>query len=384
MNAVTRSARTTLVGTLLLGVALPFAAVLSGCTAECVDRFDCARKAKPKELDVCPPGLPTCRHPNTPPEVFTCIENKCVAAAPLRDAGEVDAGQPPEPEVDAGVADAGVTDGGNVLPDAGPDDAGMGSTDAGGMMFVATLSASQEVQATPVASTASGSGVFELDNTSQGDGGTVLHYALSYTGITTTVNGAHLHLAPGGVNGPVVIPLTVTASPITGSAVLSNERVAQLKRGLLYANIHSVANAGGEIRGQLLRPGEVLYTSVLNGTNVFPANLSSATGGAQIIYSADAGQVRYDGLFAGFDPTQAVLHQGGPQEQAGTILLPLNVVPVLPEFTDAGPGLSGTFNNVANPFGTSALGDGGFYLDAFGADGGSTNPLIRGQITAKP
>ena len=42
------------------------------------------------------------------------------------------------------------------------------------------------------------------------------------------------------------------ASPIKGSATLTDTQIAQLEAGKWYINIHTAANKGGEIRGQLV------------------------------------------------------------------------------------------------------------------------------------
>jgi CHRD domain-containing protein len=50
-----------------------------------------------------------------------------------------------------------------------------------------------------------------------------------------------------------VVPFTGNlASPIKGSATLTDTQIAQLEAGKWYVNIHTAANKGGEIRGQLV------------------------------------------------------------------------------------------------------------------------------------
>jgi hypothetical protein len=65
---------------------------------------------------------------------------------------------------------------------------------------------------------------------------------------------AHIHgPADPGKNAGVVVPLTGSLkSPIKGSKVLTSAEVADLEAGKYYVNIHTAANKGGEIRGQLM------------------------------------------------------------------------------------------------------------------------------------
>jgi CHRD domain len=43
------------------------------------------------------------------------------------------------------------------------------------------------------------------------------------------------------------------ASPIKGSATLTDAQISDLDAGKWYVNIHTAANKPGEIRGQLVR-----------------------------------------------------------------------------------------------------------------------------------
>jgi len=108
----------------------------------------------------------------------------------------------------------------------------------------AELSGAQEVP--PVATSATGSGTITID-ADKGVSGTV-----TTTGIAATA--AHIHEAPAGKNGPVIVPLAKTSDnvwAVPAGAKLTDAQYESFKAGNLYVNVHSAANKGGEIRGQL-------------------------------------------------------------------------------------------------------------------------------------
>jgi hypothetical protein len=64
--------------------------------------------------------------------------------------------------------------------------------------------------------------------------------------------GAHIHVGEPGVAGPIVIPFADPSSPIVAQDIaLDTTLIAALRDGLLYVNVHSPANPGGHIRGQI-------------------------------------------------------------------------------------------------------------------------------------
>ncbi|MGQ0604006.1 MAG: CHRD domain-containing protein [Anaerolineales bacterium] len=140
--------------------------------------------------------------------------------------------------------------------------------------FVAHLSGEEEVP--PVATLAQGQAIFHLSKD-----GTELHFKLIVANIENVV-AAHIHLAPAGVNGPVVAFLygpapagggrtdgvlaegTITAAtligPLAGRPL--SDLIAAMEAGNTYANVHTndgVAppntgpgdSPGGEVRGQI-------------------------------------------------------------------------------------------------------------------------------------
>ena len=108
----------------------------------------------------------------------------------------------------------------------------------------ATLNAASEVP--PKASSGTGEAKINLS-------GNTLTWTVTYSGMTGPVTAGHFHgPAPVGSNAGVVVPFAGSlASPITGSATLTDAQIADLKAGKWYVNLHTAANPGGEIRGQV-------------------------------------------------------------------------------------------------------------------------------------
>jgi CHRD domain len=82
-----------------------------------------------------------------------------------------------------------------------------------------------------------------------------LSWKLTYSGLTGPATAAHFHgPAEPGKNAAVAVAIpNATASPVEGSATLTDAQAADLEAGKYYVNIHTVANPGGEIRGQVTK-----------------------------------------------------------------------------------------------------------------------------------
>ena len=65
----------------------------------------------------------------------------------------------------------------------------------------------------------------------------------------------HIHQAPVGVNGPVIVPFTLVGQGASGSATLTAPQATALQSLGCYMNVHTAAFSGGEIRGVLFQPG---------------------------------------------------------------------------------------------------------------------------------
>jgi hypothetical protein len=81
-----------------------------------------------------------------------------------------------------------------------------------------------------------------------------LSYKVTYTGLTGPATMGHIHgPAAVGKNAPVAIPFANPTSPIDGSATLTAGQEADLLAGMMYVNVHTADNKGGEIRGQVVK-----------------------------------------------------------------------------------------------------------------------------------
>ena len=107
-----------------------------------------------------------------------------------------------------------------------------------------TLGGSQEVP--PVQTAATGTGTITVNDDKSVSG------SVTTKGVKGTM--AHIHEAAPGQNGGVAIPLTRKGDEewvVPAGATLTDAQFKAYKAGNLYVNVHSEANKGGEIRGQL-------------------------------------------------------------------------------------------------------------------------------------
>jgi hypothetical protein len=113
--------------------------------------------------------------------------------------------------------------------------------------FAATLTGADEVPAN--SSQGKGTLSAELETSEH-----TLAFRATYSDLSGKATMAHFHgpALPGG-NAPPTIVISDPSSPIGGAAQLTQAQQDDLLAGKWYFNVHTAANPGGEIRGQLKR-----------------------------------------------------------------------------------------------------------------------------------
>jgi plastocyanin len=216
----------------------------------------------------------------------------------------------------------------------------------------------------------SGVGTLDLD-------GDLLSYTIQYTNLTGTATAAHVHGPAGsGDSAGVLFPLTPVngfgaSGMLTGSHRLTSYEKALLLGGRTYANVHTAANPGGEIRGQvILFPMDVTLSAANERPN---PTVSSGWGAGQL--SINGNQLSYQIEYTGLSGTATAAHIHGPASPSETagVKIPLSPAGGFGSFGS----LSGTVTLTADQL--TILADGQAYANIHT----SANPggEIRGQVS---
>ena len=158
--------------------------------------------------------------------------------------------------------------------------------------YEAKLTGANEVPA--VTTTATGTFTATLDEAA----GTIA-WTLSVPAITNAT-AAHIHVGAAGANGGIVLPLfaaptgtSVSSINVSGTAKAADLSgtlagnlpgfITALKAGGLYANVHTTANAGGEIRAQVVAAAAAPAAAPAKTGNGGPDAADSGTGGFAVM-----------------------------------------------------------------------------------------------------
>jgi len=116
------------------------------------------------------------------------------------------------------------------------------------LKFKANMDATQEVPAND--SKGKGTADLTYDTATKN-----LNWTITFDGLTGPAAVAHFHgPAEAGKNAGVALLIGQNpTSPVKGSATLTEAQAADLIAGRWYVNVHTAANKGGEIRGQVTK-----------------------------------------------------------------------------------------------------------------------------------
>lgn len=194
---------------------------------------------------------------------------------------------------------------------------------------VAALKGSSEVP--PVTTSATGSGFLALNQSSRQFSGFV-----KLAGLSSAVRNAALQIGAAGTNGTTIVSMANSGNGIWSvppNTILGTAQVANFNNDELYFNIHTEANPGGELRGQILKSGVRIGTANLDGSKEVPPVSTQAVGTAIIALNSVtelvSGSVKTDKVIG----TAAQIHSGSSATTGAPVITltttsPVTVAPV--------------------------------------------------------
>jgi Cu/Zn superoxide dismutase len=118
------------------------------------------------------------------------------------------------------------------------------------MKFKADLSSAQEVPAND--SKGKGKAEITIDSATK-----EITFKVDFEGLSGDAVAAHIHgPAAAGANAGVELNIGMLGglkSPIQGKTTLTDAQLADITGGKTYVNVHTAANKGGEVRGQIVK-----------------------------------------------------------------------------------------------------------------------------------
>jgi len=153
---------------------------------------------------------------------------------------------------------------------------------------------------------------------------------ITVTNLGSPINNFHIHEAPAGTNGPVVVDIigmggqfvngTMTGTFAVSPAVA--QRMVQNPAGF-YVNVHTTQFSGGAVRGQLayVSGGPITYAAELRGANENPPVNTAAFGGAFVTVDTINNNLTWEVNTNGIaSPTASHIHRG-PAGTNGPVLI---------------------------------------------------------------
>lgn len=222
----------------------------------------------------------------------------------------------------------------------------------------------------------SGSAILELRDDS-------LFISGAFSGLSEAYTASHIHAGLTGVNGGVEFGLTPSLNEDETSGVwLASDNKFELTAGQkealmnreYYINVHTTANPGGEIRGQITPPVTAFFYASLSGSATNPSLNVDGSGAYTIELAGDL--LHVSGSFSGLQSGYTASHiHSGYSHQNGGVLFGLSA--------ETEDDMAGTYGYSENTFGVSAeqintLFNRGLYINVHSSD--NSGGELRGQI----
>ena len=178
------------------------------------------------------------------------------------------------------------------------------------LLLTARLGGDQEVPA--ITTAAQGVAAFTLNETRD-----TLFVQAAFSGLSGPIAAAHVHEGAVGVAGPVITSLLPMLRGNRLSGYLTGADIAPAKltkylRGNYYINVHTAANGGGEIRGQIRVESETGLITNMTGGQEVPAVTTSASALGIFTLSQNQEKLKFRVTLAGLSSaiTGAHFHTG--------------------------------------------------------------------------
>ena len=245
------------------------------------------------------------------------------------------------------------------------------------LLLSARLNGAQEVPA--VSTGAQGVAAITLNATRD-----TLFVQAAFSGLSGPITGVHFHDGAVGASAPVSVNLigmrrdNRLSGFLTGVEV-APARLAKYLSGGVYLNVHTAANPGGEIRGQVLLETDNAFTGQMSGAQEVPAVATTATGLGIFTLNQSQDKLKFRVTLAGLSAavTGAHFHIGAVGTNGGVVI---NLLPFLTNNVIEGEVTAGTQTTPGplTPAFITALNQGQVYINVHT----SNNPggEIRAQV----
>lgn len=191
----------------------------------------------------------------------------------------------------------------------------------------------------PVATAGTGQGLFLLV-------GDQLTFEINYRNLTGAATMAHIH---GPATADAAAPVLISLEPFNGGAfgpsggfsgtvTLTTTQLVAVASGLTYVNVHTEANGGGEIRGQILpNITAVPLSTSLSGVFERPDPIEGPGSGAGIA-AVDGDRLVFNLHYRDLSGVATAAHIHGPADSSTSIGVMINFAP----FNNGSFGTNGT------------------------------------------